>query len=60
MNAVEAKETELATEPQVTISGLSDRGDRAFEKTVADGPGLMSVLIDIERGVQRERRGAAA
>ena len=51
LDAIEAKQAELRPKPQITIRSLSDRLDRPFEKSFADRPRGVCVLIDIERGV---------
>jgi hypothetical protein len=50
-NAVEAKQAEFRAEPEITVGCLSNRVDDGFEKAVADGPGIVRVLIDVERRV---------
>jgi hypothetical protein len=50
-NAVEAKQAEFRAEPEITVGRLSNRVDDGFEKAVADGPGIVRVLIDVERRV---------
>jgi hypothetical protein len=50
-NAVEAKQAEFRAEPEITVGCLSNRVDDGFEKAVANGPGVVGVLIDVERWV---------
>src|SRR5262245_18403330 len=54
-DAIEAQQSEFRTEPQITVGGLRDACDIAFGEAVADFPGGVGVLADVERGVQRER-----
>jgi hypothetical protein len=54
-DAVEANQSELGTDPEVTIRGLSKRVGNAPEKASTDCPGVVRVLIDIERRVQSKR-----
>ena len=56
-DAIETKQTELSTEPEITVRSLSDRGDLTFGKTVADLPRRMCILADVQCGIQCERRG---
>jgi hypothetical protein len=51
-NAIKAKQAKFRTEPEIAIRGLSHAQNETLKKALADGPCLMSVLIDIERGVQ--------
>ena len=51
LNAIEAKQAEFRAEPKVTVRCLSNRVDDGFEKAVANGPCVVSVLIDVERRV---------
>ena len=48
-NAIEAKQAEFRAQPEITVGRLGNRGDRAFEKAVADRPRGVRVLIDVER-----------
>jgi hypothetical protein len=50
-NAIEAKQAEFRSQPEITVGRLSNRLDRTFGKAFADLPGRMRVLVDIERWV---------
>src|SRR4029077_7959581 len=54
LHAVEAKQAELRTEPEITVGRVGEGSDCAFEKPLADGPRLVGVLTDVELGIQRE------
>ena len=58
-NAIESQQPEIRAEPQITVRRLRDCCDPAFEKTVADGPRGVRVLIDVEGRVQGRRNAAA-
>src|ERR1700722_5663142 len=50
-NAIEAKQSEFRTEPEITVGRLSNSIDVAFEKAVAGRPRGVRILIDVERRV---------
>jgi hypothetical protein len=50
-NAIEAKQTELRAQPEVTVGSLSNRAYVAFGESVADLPRGMRVLANIERWI---------
>src|SRR5262249_38789490 len=54
-HAVKAHEAEVCTEPEVSVRGLGDRIDPPPAETLADLPGAVRILTDIERRVERER-----
>src|SRR5687768_10036925 len=58
LDAVETKQARFCPQPQITVGGLSNRGDFAFRKTIANLPRRVSVLADVEVRVQRERTRA--
>ena len=54
-HTVESLQAKCGTEPQVAVGRLRNGVDRAFEKTLADRPCFVLVLIDIEGRIQAER-----
>jgi hypothetical protein len=50
-DAIEAKQAEFGTEPEIAIGRLSNCVDDAFEEAVADLPRCVRVLTDVERWV---------
>jgi hypothetical protein len=51
-NAVESEQAEFGAEPEITVGCLSNRVDDGFEKAVADGPGIVRVLTNVQRRIQ--------
>jgi hypothetical protein len=47
-NAIEANQTKFRAEPEIAVGCLSNFVDGAFEKTVADRPRVVRILIDVE------------
>src|SRR5215813_9683817 len=58
-NTVKAKQAELGSQPEITVGSLGNRADVAFSKAVANLPGRVRVLTDVERRVQCQRRPGA-
>jgi hypothetical protein len=60
-NAIEAKQAEFSTEPEIAVACLGNRvrRDDAFEEAVADLPRSVRVLADIERWLEGGGAGAA-
>src|SRR5262245_1618127 len=54
-HAVEAKQAVFRAKPQIPVRCLRNRGDRALEEPVADRPGGVRVLTDVERWIECER-----
>jgi hypothetical protein len=48
-NTIEAKQAEFRAEPEITVGRLSNRIDAPFEKSFADRPRSVRVLVDVER-----------
>jgi hypothetical protein len=48
--AIEARQTELRNQPQISVGRLDDGGDATFGKAVADLPRDVRELSDVERG----------
>src|SRR4029453_12710460 len=57
-HAIEAKEAELGTEPQIAARRLGDRQNSSLDKAVANPPGRVNVLARVECRIQRKRRTA--
>jgi len=57
-NAIEAAQAEFGAEPEIAVGRLRDRINGAFGNAVADLPGVVLVLVDVQRGIQRERARA--
>src|SRR5262249_5719587 len=56
-DAVEAKETVLRAEPQVSVRRLTDGGNAIADEAVANLPGRVRVLTEVRRRIQGERPG---
>jgi hypothetical protein len=54
-DAIEAKQAEFSTQPEITVGRLRDGVDNAFGKAVADPPRGVRVLADVKRWILRER-----
>src|SRR5579862_8982622 len=50
-HTIEAEQTELRAQPEITVGCLGNRADGALGKTIADSPSRMRVLTDVERCV---------
>ena len=50
-NAIEAKQAEFRAEPEITIAGLRDRVDPAPGEALADSPGCVCILAEVESGI---------
>jgi hypothetical protein len=48
MHSVEAKQSGLRSQPQITVGRLRDGVDFAFGESVTDFPGSVRVLVDVE------------
>ena len=57
-HAIEAKEAELGTEPQIAVGRLGERQDPSLRKAVANLPRRVNVLARVECRIQRKRRTA--
>jgi hypothetical protein len=47
-NAIKANYPEFRAEPEITVGGLSNRADGAFEEAFGDRPGFVRVLINVK------------
>src|SRR5262249_16968663 len=56
-DAVEAKQAEFRPQPEVAIGRLRHGSDDALGEAVADLPGGMRILADVQRRIERERDG---
>src|SRR5262249_3450352 len=52
-NTIETEQAEFRTQPKIAVGSLHDRVNAAFGKTVADFPGRVGVLADVEGRIQR-------
>jgi hypothetical protein len=50
-HSIETKQAKFRAQPEITVGRLGNRGDTASEKAFADRPIVVSVLIDVERGI---------
>src|SRR5262249_26540996 len=55
LHAVEAKQTDLGTKPEISVWRLHDCVDGAFRKTITDLPRRVRVLTRVERRIQGKR-----
>src|SRR6266700_2049117 len=51
-DAIEAKQTEFGSQPEITIRRLGNGGDLSFRKPLADLPRRVRVLADVQRRIQ--------
>ena len=54
-HTIEANQSKLSAQPEITVGSLGNGVYRAPGKTVADFPRGMGVLADVQRRIQRER-----
>jgi hypothetical protein len=52
-HAIEAKQAEFCTQPEITVRCLSNGEDQAFGKALTDLPRRVCVLTDVQRRIQR-------
>jgi hypothetical protein len=55
-NTIEAKQTELGSQPEIAVGSLRNRADFAFSKAVANLPRRVRVLTYVQRWVQSQSR----
>jgi hypothetical protein len=53
-HSIEAFQAEFSAEPEVAVGRLRDRVNRTSEESLADRPSLVSILMDVEGGIQAE------
>src|SRR5271166_4120372 len=58
-NSVEAIDTRLRAEPEITVGQLRDCVDRPTQESIPEGPCGMRELADIQRWIERSKSGRA-
>src|SRR5215813_11418536 len=56
LHTIEANQTKLGTQPEITVGRLSNAADDTFGKALADLPRRVRVLVDVERRIQCQYR----